>query len=94
MFKLIPEPWTVLKHAFSVWIMVVCIGLIWLEGPLTTLVQYYAGEGLLSQLAAQAVTSTLMVAAIYARVVAQDRLQERVTAAKIKRQVRARHGES
>jgi type VI protein secretion system component VasK len=90
--KLIPEAWTVLKHAWSVRFIVLALAVVWLEGPLTTLIAYFAGEGLLSQLASQAIISTVMVAAIYARVVAQDRMQERVTVAKVSRQVRARYG--
>lgn len=92
--KLIPEAWTVLRHAWSVRFIVLAAALVWLEGPITTIAGYLVGEGLLSQLAAQAVISTCMVAAIYARVVLQNRLQERVTAAKVTRQVRARYGDN
>ena len=94
MFKLIPEPVTVLLHSANVRIIVLCIALVWLAGPITILAGYLMGEGLLSQLAAQAVISTFMVAAIYARVVLQNRLQERVTVARVTRQVRARYGKN
>ena len=71
--------------------MVVALAVVWLEGPLTTVVQFYAGEGLFSQIVGQAIVSTVMVAAIYARVVVQNRLQERVTVSKINK-LRARYG--
>ncbi|NTI22367.1 hypothetical protein G6M87_10910 [Rhizobium rhizogenes] len=91
MFKHIPEPWTVLKHAWSVRLMVLALAVVWLEGPLTTVVQFYAGEGLLSQVVGQAIVSTVMVLAIYARVVVQNRMQEHVTVAKITK-MRAHYG--
>lgn len=84
-----PEAWTVLKHAWSVRISIACVVLIWLEGPITTVVQFFAGSSFWSQMIAQGVISTMMVAAIYARVVAQDRLQARIS-----REKRLSDGES
>lgn len=78
MFKLIPEASTVLRDAWSVRLMVLALAVVWLEGPLTTLVQYIAGGSLRSQLIAQAIVSTVMLLAIYARVVVQARMQERI----------------
>ncbi len=91
--KLVPEAWTVLLHAWSSRLMIICVVLQLFEQPIADAIQQgITGYSWWTREFVQVLIAAVGVLAIWARVTFQSKLQEKITAAKIKRQIRARYG--
>lgn len=91
--KLVPEAWTVLVHAWSSRLMVICVLLQLLEQPITDAIQQWiTGYSWWTREIVQILIAAIGVLAIWARVTFQSKLQQKITAAKVRRQIRARYG--
>lgn len=92
--RLIPEAWTVLIHGWSSRIMFLCVILQLLEQPIVDAIQQWiTGYSWWTREITQIAIAAVGVIAIWARVTFQQKLQEKVAVAKIKRQVEARYGD-
>jgi hypothetical protein len=93
--KLVPEAWTVLRHSWSVRIMAICVIFILLEQPLTDGLQFYlVGYSWWLREAVNVAIAAVGLIAIAARGIFQQKLQEKVTTAKVRRQIRARYDDT
>ncbi|NTF43061.1 hypothetical protein [Rhizobium rhizogenes] len=91
--KLVPEAWTVLVHAWSSRLMVICVLLQLLEQPISDAIQQFiTGYSWWMRETVQILIAAVGVLAIWARVTFQSKLQQKITAAKVRRQIRARYG--
>jgi hypothetical protein len=91
--KLIPEAATVLIHAWSSRLMVICVLLQLLEQPIVDAIQQWiTGYSWWTREIVQVLIAAVGVLAIWARVTFQSKLQQKITAAKVKRQIEARYG--
>ncbi len=74
--KLVPNAGRVLKHAWSVRLMTLCVVTIVLEPVLNTVAGLVVGQSIYVQLGTSALAGLFGAAAIAARVVVQEKLKE------------------
>lgn len=85
---LIPDAWIVIKHAWSVRIIVLCSVMQLLEQPAVDYIQqHWTGYNWWLQEAVAVLVAAIGLLAIYARVKFQQKLQDKLAEAAVQREV-------